>query len=66
MNNALMPITERIQKQLDNDKYTVEVFVDLKEAFDTVDHDILIEKPDHFGVRSILKDWFTSYLKNRK
>ena len=42
------------------------LFLDLKKAFDTVDYDILIEKLDHCGVRSILKDWFTSYLKNRK
>ena len=50
-----MSIIERMQQQLDNDNYTVGVFVDLKKAFDTVDHDILIEKLDHYGVRGILK-----------
>ena len=65
-NNALMLITERIQQQVDNDNYTSGVFVDLKKVSDMVDHDILIKKLDHYGVRGNLKDWFTSYLKNRK
>ena len=39
-NNALMTIVERIQKQLDARNYTAGVFVDLKKAFDTVDHNI--------------------------
>ena len=44
---------------------TAGVFVDLKKAFDTINHDMLIEKLDHYGVRGTLKDWFTSYLKNK-
>ena len=34
--------------------------------FDTVDHDILIDKLEYYGIRGIGKDWCTSYLKNRK
>ena len=49
-NNALMSIIENIQTQLDDNKYVARVFVDLKKAFDTGDHDILIEKLDHYGV----------------
>ena len=63
--NALISIIERIQ-QLDNNNYTVGVFVDLKKVFGTVYHDILIEKLHHYGVGGILKDWFTSYLQYRK
>ena len=37
-NNALMLITENIQSQLDQNKFCTGVFVDLKKAFDTVDH----------------------------
>ena len=65
-NNALMSIIENIQTQLDDNKYVAGVFVDLKKAFDTVDHDILIEKLDHYGVRGVAKDWFISYLKGRR
>ena len=41
-NNALMTIVERIQKQLDAGNYTAGVFVDLKKAFDRLDHKSLI------------------------
>ena len=53
-----MTIVERIQKQLDAGNYTAGVFVDLKKAFDTVDHNILLEKLDYYGIRGVAKDWF--------
>ena len=61
-----MTIAERIQKQLDAGNYTAGVFVDLKKAFDTVDHNIILEKLDYYGIRGVAKDWFRSYLDNRK
>ena len=64
-NNALMTIVERIQKQLDAGNYTAGVFVDLKKAFDIVDHNTLLEKLDYYGIRGVAKDWFHSYLGNR-
>ena len=65
-NNAFMSITENIQTNLDNSEYVAGVFVDLKKSFATVDHDILIEKLDHYCVRRVPKDWFISYLKGRR
>ena len=65
-NNALMSIAENIQTQLDDGKYSAGVFVDLKKAFDTIDHNILLKKLDYYGVRGIANEWFASYLKNRK
>ena len=41
------------------------VFIDLKKAFDTVDHDVLLDKLHHYGFRGIIISWFSSYLKNR-
>ena len=65
-NNALMAIVESIKKQLDAGNYTVGVFVDLEKAFDTVDHTILLEKLDCYGIRGVAKNWFESYLNNQK
>ena len=61
-----MTILERIQKQLDAGNYTAGVFVDLKNAFDTADHNILLEKLYFYGIRGVAKDWFRSYLDNPK
>ena len=38
----------------------------LKKAFDTVDHDILIQKLEHYGIRNNPLKWFQSDLNNRK
>ena len=51
---------------IDKGKYTGLIFIDLKKAFDTVDHEILLEKLKMYGVNGLEHDWFTSYLDNRK
>ena len=61
-----MTIAKWIQKLLDARKYTARVFVDLKKAFDAVDHNIILEKLDYYGLRGVAKDWFCSYVNNQK
>ena len=65
-NNALMSIIENIHTRLDDNEFVAGVFVDLKKTFDTTDYKIFIGKREHYGVRSITKDSFCSYLANRK
>ena len=47
-------------------KYTLGIFLDLCEAFDAVNHNILLEKLKAYGIQSENLKWFRSYLSNRK
>lgn len=61
-----MKIVEEITTAIDKDKYAIGVFIDLKKAFDTIDHSILISKLHTYGIRGVVLDWLTSYLKQQQ
>ena len=63
---ALMEITEKIKECIDSGKFGCGIFIDLRKAFDTVNHSILFKKLEHYGVRGMLLEWFISYLTDRK
>ena len=65
-NHALITITEKIRNALDNNQDACGVFLDFQKAFDTVNHEILLSKLEHYGIRGISHDFLKSYLANRK
>ena len=65
VNHALISMTESIKNSLDNKKFGCGIFLDLQKAFDTVNHQILLNKLEHYGIRGTALAWFNSYLSNR-
>ena len=64
--NAISELTSHILENFDKRKMTLSVFLDLSKAFDTIDHNILLKKLDHYGIRGVSHEWFRSYLQNRQ
>ena len=50
---------------MDKGQYTAMVFIDLKKAFHSVDHEILLKKLTKYGIIGLENTWFASYLENR-
>jgi hypothetical protein len=63
--NAALELCSMIQKGVDEKKIVSVVFMDLKKAFDIVDHEILLEILEKYGIRGIALDLFRSYLSDR-
>ena len=63
--HSLIELVEKIRNCMRNKNYGCGIFIDLKKAFNTVNHNILIQKLEHYGVRDTTLNWFRSYLKGR-
>ena len=63
---ASMELSDRIYNYLGNCQIPFAVFLDLSKAFDTLDHNILLHKLDHYGIRGVAKQLFESYITNRQ
>ena len=63
--NAISEFIGKILKGFEEEKCAISVFLDLSKAFDTIDHNILLNKLEFYGVRGLANQWFHSYLNNR-
>ena len=63
---SLLTITDSWFSNIDKRRINISIFLDLKKAFDTVDHGILLSKLTKYGVVGTSLLWFKSYLTSRK
>ena len=62
---ALVDLYDKISRALDRKEFVAGVFIDLSKAFDTVNHNILFDKLQHYGIRGLALDWVKSYFFQR-
>ena len=65
-NHAIISLTEGIKTSLDSGQLVAGVFLDLRKAFDTVNHEILIQKLLRYGFRGKAASLLKSFLANRR
>ena len=63
---CLLEVTDYLLNNFNSGLYTGVVFLDLKKAFDTVHHKVLLNKLQNIGVQGSELNWFESYLSNRQ
>ena len=56
----------KITDDLYNKQHSLGIFLDLRKAFDTLNHDILLHKLNIYGIRGLANSWIHNYLSNRK
>ena len=65
LQSTVQSATDNWAFNIDRGNVNAVFFLDLKKAFDTVDHDILSSKMNLYRIQGIALDWFRSYLTNR-
>ena len=63
---ALLNIIDQISIKMYNRKYSIDIFLDLSKAFDTIDHNILLKKLESYGVTGTALKWFSSKVSKVK
>jgi len=63
---AALEIVDRLVNKMDNQETPINIYLDLSKAFDTIDHKILKNKLEYYGIKETSLNLFDSYLTNRK
>ena len=64
--SALIDVVDNVRNYIDGGEFVLGIYLDLKKAFDTVNHSILLSKFDHYGFRGHVNTFIGSYLSNRQ
>ena len=64
--HAILELMENVTNALDRKQSVIGIFIDLKKAFDTINHNLLLSKLEYYGIRGLSNKWLHSYLCNRK
>ena len=62
---ALVEFINKISEVFEKGEVLLGIFLDLSKAFDCIDHYILLQKLENYGIRGVVLQWFRSYLGNR-
>jgi retron-type reverse transcriptase len=63
---ALQDFVNDVQTAVDNKMNPIRLFINLSKAYDVLDHKLLLNKLNEYGIRGIANSWVESYLSNRK
>ena len=64
--SALIDVIDNVRNYIDKGELALGIYLDLKKAFDTVNHSILLSKLEHYGFRGHVNKFIGSYLNNRQ
>jgi hypothetical protein len=63
--DAIYKVINVILTAWDRKEYAVDIFCDIAKAFDCVDHELLLNKLQYYGIQGIFLKWFKSYFQYR-
>ena len=63
---AVMYLFKYVYSNLDSGRTVISLFLDFSKAFDSINHGILLDKLQRYGIRGTVLSWFKSYLSDRK
>ena len=64
--HSIVNLTDSLLNAINNNETCMALFIDLKKAFDTINHNIPIQKLEYIGIKGGLLLWISNYLHDRK